>query len=60
MKKLGFKTNPNNRLVNDITDVLTFIEEMKESMNITNIVVVDEAIINEQPVEPRIIINYMI
>ena len=30
MKKLGFKTNPNNRLVNDITDVLTFIEEMKE------------------------------
>ncbi len=28
MKKLGFKTNPNNRLVNDITDVLTFIEEM--------------------------------
>ena len=30
MKKIGFKTNPNNRLVNDITDVLTFIEEMKE------------------------------
>ena len=27
MKKLGFKTNPNNRLVNNIEDVLEFIEE---------------------------------
>lgn len=37
-----------------------FIEEMKESMDITNIVVVDEAIINEEPVEPRVIVNYII
>ena len=27
MKKLGFKTNPNNRLVDNINDVLLFIEE---------------------------------
>ena len=27
MKKLGFKTNPNNRLVNNINEVLQFIEE---------------------------------
>lgn len=38
----------------------TFIEEIKESMNITNIVVVDEAIANGNPVEPRIIYNYVI
>ena len=27
MKKLGFKTNPNNRLVNNINEVIEFIEE---------------------------------
>mgnify|MGYP003300387908 CR=1 FL=1 len=27
MKKLGFKTNPNNRLVNNINELLEFIEE---------------------------------
>lgn len=27
MKKLGFKTNPNNRLVNNISELLEFIEE---------------------------------
>lgn len=27
MKRLGFKTNPNNRLVNSISEVLQFIEE---------------------------------
>lgn len=27
MKKLGFKTNPNNKLVNNISEVLEFIEE---------------------------------
>lgn len=30
MKKLGFKTNPNNKLVKDISEVLNFIEEKKE------------------------------
>ncbi len=29
MKKLGFKINPNNKLVNNIEEVLTFIEEKK-------------------------------
>ena len=38
----------------------TFIEEIKESMNITNIVVVDEAVVNSNPVEPRIVYNYAI
>ena len=27
MKKLGFKTNPNNRLVDNVSDVISFIEE---------------------------------
>ena len=27
MKELGFKTNPNNRLVNNINELLEFIEE---------------------------------
>lgn len=30
MKKLGFKTNPNNRLVDNISDVISFIEEKHE------------------------------
>ena len=30
MKKLGFKVNPNNRLVNNIKEVLLFIDEMGE------------------------------
>ena len=30
MKKLGFKINPNNRLVNNIEEVLQFIEEKQE------------------------------
>ena len=30
MKRLGFKTNPNNRLVNNIEEVLQFIEEKQE------------------------------
>ena len=30
MKKLGFKTNPNNRLVNNIDEVLDFIREQGE------------------------------
>lgn len=30
MKKLGFKTNPNNKLVKDISEALNFIEEKKE------------------------------
>jgi len=30
MEKLGFKVNPNNRLVNDIEEVLSFIDEMGE------------------------------
>ncbi len=30
MKSLGFKTNPNNRLVNNINEVLEFIEEKGE------------------------------
>lgn len=37
-----------------------FIEEIKLSMDITNIVVVDEAIVNNEPVEPRTIFNYII
>ena len=30
MKKLGFKTNPNNRLVDNVSDVISFIEEKHE------------------------------
>ena len=30
MKKLGFKTNPNNKLVKNISEILSFIEEKKE------------------------------
>lgn len=30
MKKLGFKTNPNNRVVNNITELLEFINEKAE------------------------------
>jgi len=30
LKKLGFKTNPNNRLVNDVNGILDFINEMGE------------------------------
>lgn len=42
------------------TFATTFIEEIKESMDITNIVVVDEAVVNDSPVEPTIIKNYII
>ena len=30
MKKLGFKTNPNNRLVDNVSDVISFISEKQE------------------------------
>ena len=33
MKKLGFKVNPNNRLVNDIHEVLDFIVEKTDTRN---------------------------
>lgn len=33
MKKLGFKTNPNNRLVNNINEVLEFISEKNAERN---------------------------
>lgn len=54
--------NEDKNLAKDTANAFAtvFIEEIKESMNITNIVVVDEAIINEEPVEPRVIINYII
>lgn len=54
--------NTNKTLARDMANTLasTFIEEIKVSMNVTNINVVDEAIENPNPVEPRIIFNYII
>lgn len=43
------------RMANTIAK--SFIEELAESMEITNITVIDEAIISEQPVSPRIVFN---
>lgn len=37
----------------------TFIEEIKKTMDITNIKVIDEAIVNPTPVEPRTRLNYI-
>lgn len=54
--------NENKNLAKDIANAFAtvFIEEIKESMDITNIAVVDEAIVNEESVEPRVLVNYVI
>lgn len=45
-------------LANTIAEV--FIEEVKETMDITNIRVIDEAIVNDEPISPKITLNYII
>lgn len=42
------------------TIALVFIEEIKETMQITNIRVIDEAIINSEPVSPKTTLNCII
>lgn len=54
--------NTDSHLAKDIANAFAeiFIEEIEETMDINNIKVVDEAIINEEPVEPRTMFNYVI
>ena len=57
------KVTSNNKeeakdLANAIASV--FIEEIKETMDITNIRVIDEAIVNEEPVSPKTTLNCII
>ena len=42
------------------TIALVFIEEIKETMDITNIRVIDEAIVNQNPVSPKTTLNCII
>lgn len=51
--------NTNKTLARDLANTLasTFIEEIKESMHVTNINVVDAAIESKEPVEPRTVLN---
>lgn len=54
--------NADKELAKDMANLfaVTFIEEIKETMDITNIKVIDEAIVNPNPVEPREMLNCMI
>jgi len=54
--------NEDKILASEIANALanTFIEEIKEDMDVMNIVVIDEAIPSKNPVEPNTTINFII
>lgn len=61
MITIYFKDTDKN-LARDVANTLAnvFIEDVKEKLNVTNISVIDEAIIAKNPVEPKIILNIAI
>ena len=61
MITIYFKDTDKN-LARDVANTLAniFIEDVKEKLNVTNISVIDEAIIAKNPVEPKIIFNIAI
>ena len=61
MITIYFKDTDKN-VARDVTNMiaLTFIDEIKEKLNVDNISVVDEAIISKNPVEPRTFLNTVI
>ena len=54
--------NENKQLAKDIANKIAevFIEEIKETMEINNIKIIDKAIEGKEPVSPRIILNCLI
>lgn len=61
MITIYFKDTDKN-LARDVANNLAnvFIEDVKEKLNVTNISVIDEAIISKNPVEPKTILNCII
>lgn len=61
MITISYKDEDKN-LARDVANEFAsiFIEDIKESMNVNNINVIDEAIIAKDPVEPRVVLNFAI
>ena len=55
-------TSQDKNEAKDIANLIAevFIDEIKETMEITNIRVIDEAIVNHEPVSPNTTLNYII